>query len=167
MMDRAHLPVIVIGAGPIGLAAAAHLLQRGETPLVLEAGPTAGASIARWRHVRVFSPWEYNIDPASRALLERHGWVAPPAGEFPTGQALLDRYLLPLAALPEIAPHLRLEARVTAVSRWFHRSKRQHVRSIPDKLRMRFTSRWRRYERARGCQPACRKQKCFPNWPSR
>ncbi len=116
-MDRAHLPVIVIGAGPIGLAAAAHLLRRGETPLVLEAGLSAGASIALWRHVRVFSPWAYNIDPASRALLEAHGWAAPPAGNFPTGQELLDRYVLPLAALPEIAPRLRLGARVTAVSR--------------------------------------------------
>src|SRR5260221_7086951 len=116
-MDRSQLPVIVIGAGPIGLAAAAHLLQRGETPLVLEAGPSAGASIARWRHVRVFSSWEYNLDPVSRALLESHGWTAPAAGEYPTGQELLDGYIQPLAALPEIQPRLRLGARVTAVSR--------------------------------------------------
>ena len=116
-MDRSQLPVIVIGAGPIGRAAAAHLLQRGETPLVLEAGPSAGASIALWRHVRVFSSWEYNLDPASRALLEAHGWTAPAAGEYPTGQELLDRYIQPLAALPEIQPRLRLGARVTAVSR--------------------------------------------------
>lgn len=33
------LPVVVIGAGPVGLAAAAHLLERGLEPLVLEAGP--------------------------------------------------------------------------------------------------------------------------------
>src|SRR5260221_8600422 len=116
-MDRSNLPVVVIGAGPIGLAAAAHLLQRGETPLVLEAGSTVGASIAQWAHVRVFSPWEFNVDPTSRALLEKHGWIAPRDDEYPTGQELLDAYLLPLAALPEIQPHLRLGTRVTGVAR--------------------------------------------------
>jgi thioredoxin reductase len=116
-MDRSALPVVVIGAGPIGLVAAVHLLERGETPLVLEAGSTVGASIAAWAHVRVFSPWEFNIDPASRDLLESHGWVAPPAGDYPTGGELLDNYLKPLAALPEIAPHLRLDTRVTGVAR--------------------------------------------------
>lgn len=119
-MDRSELPVVVIGAGPIGLAAAAHLLKRGETPLVLEAGSTPAASIKAWAHVRVFSPWEFNLDPAARALLEAHGWAAPPAGDYPTGQELLDDYLLPLAALPEIAPRLRLNTRVTGVARQGH-----------------------------------------------
>jgi thioredoxin reductase len=116
-MDDTSLPVVVIGAGPVGLAAAVHLLNRGETPLVLEAGKTVGANIARWAHVRVFSPWEFNVDPASRALLEAHGWVAPPSDAFPTGQELLDRYLLPLASLPEIQSHLHLGTRVTHVAR--------------------------------------------------
>ncbi|MGF9648250.1 NAD(P)-binding protein [Pseudarthrobacter oxydans] len=40
------LPVAVIGAGPVGLAAAAHLLERGLEPLLFEAGPTAGTAIA-------------------------------------------------------------------------------------------------------------------------
>jgi flavin-dependent dehydrogenase len=52
----AGLPVAVIGAGPVGLATAAHLLDRGLEPLVLEAGSQVGASIAEWRHVRLFSP---------------------------------------------------------------------------------------------------------------
>ena len=38
-MSSSRLPIVVIGAGPVGLAAAAHLVERGETPLVLEAGP--------------------------------------------------------------------------------------------------------------------------------
>jgi flavin-dependent dehydrogenase len=64
-----ELPVAVIGAGPVGLAAAAQLLKRGATPLVLEAGPTVGASVLEWGHVRIFSPWKYDIDPAARELL--------------------------------------------------------------------------------------------------
>ena len=70
-------PVAVIGAGPVGLAAAAHLLARGLEPIVFEAGDRVGASIREWGHVRVFSPWEYDIDPVAAALLERHGWTAP------------------------------------------------------------------------------------------
>src|SRR5699024_2723510 len=65
-----QLPVIIIGAGPVGLAAAAHDLERGLTPVVLEAGASVGAAIAQWGHTRLFSPWEYNIDDAARRLLD-------------------------------------------------------------------------------------------------
>jgi thioredoxin reductase len=109
--------VAVIGAGPVGLAAAAHVLARGETPIVLEAGDSVGASIRRWAHVRVFSPWQYMVDGAAAALLERSGWTAPPAEQLPTGGELVARYLEPLAALPEIAQRLHLNTRVVSVAR--------------------------------------------------
>ena len=89
------LPVIVIGAGPVGLAAAAHLLERGLTPLVVEAGNQIAASIRAWGHTRLFSPWQYNIDDAARRLLERTSWVAPDPTALPTGQELIDHYLTP------------------------------------------------------------------------
>jgi FAD dependent oxidoreductase len=111
------LPVAVIGAGPVGLATAAHLLDRGLEPLVLEAGPAVGASIAEWRHVRLFSPWRFNLDPASARLLTAAGWRPPDPDELPTGGDLLDRYLRPLAALPAVAGHLRLRHRVVAATR--------------------------------------------------
>ena len=116
-MSTEKLPVAVIGAGPVGLAAAAHLIERGETPLVLEAGPAVGASIRRWGHVRMFSPWRYNVDPASRALLEAAGWTEPDPDHLPTGTELVEQYLEPLAAVPELAPHIRLHARVVSITR--------------------------------------------------
>ena len=59
-------PVVVIGAGPVGLAAAAELAERGIDVVVLESGDTAGAAISAWGHVRLFSPWRYNLAPAAR-----------------------------------------------------------------------------------------------------
>src|SRR5215210_9138076 len=56
-----NLPVAVVGAGPIGLAAAAHLLARDERPIVFEAGAQVGAAIREWGHVRLFSPWRYLV----------------------------------------------------------------------------------------------------------
>lgn len=109
--------VAVIGAGPVGLAAAAHLLARGLQPVVFEAGDLVGASIREWGHVRVFSPWEFNTDPAAVELLERHGWIAPESRGYPTGDELVERYLEPLAQTPEIAPTLHLGARVVGVTR--------------------------------------------------
>jgi thioredoxin reductase len=116
-MLNSDLPVVVIGAGPVGLAAAAHLITRGATPLVLEAGESVGASVLQWGHVRIFSPWKYDIDAAARELLERDGWVAPAGEDYPTGRELVDSYLVPLASLPEIAQQLRLRHRVRAITR--------------------------------------------------
>lgn len=110
-------PVLVIGAGPVGLAAAAHLHERGLPFRVLEQGPEVGAAISQWGHTQLFSPWEYNIDAAARRLLEGHDWVAPADDELPTGQELRTDYLEPLAVTPELAPSISYNTRVIAVSR--------------------------------------------------
>lgn len=111
------LPVVVIGAGPVGLAATAQLLERGLEPLVLEAGDTAGAAVRQWGHTRLFSPWEYLIDEAAGRLLDVAGWESPSAAALPTGHELVDDYLAPLAATAELAPRIRYGTRVVAVSR--------------------------------------------------
>lgn len=105
----------VIGAGPVGLAAAAHLAERGITPIVLEAGPSAGAAIGQWGHVRLFSPWRFDIDSAARRLLEGTGWTEPDADGLPLGSELIGQYLEPLATA--LAAHIRYGTRVTGVAR--------------------------------------------------
>jgi thioredoxin reductase len=92
-------------------------VTKDEVPLVLEAGSSVGASVLKWGHVRIFSPWKHDVDTASRALLEASGWVPPPGDTYPTGRDLVERYLVPLAELPSIKPHLHLGTRVLAVSR--------------------------------------------------
>jgi hypothetical protein len=111
------LPVAVIGAGPVGLAAAAHLATRGQAFVVVEAGSAVGAHVRAWSHVRVFSPWRFNVDPAAVALLEHTGWTMPDPDALPTGAELVARYLEPLAALPAIRPHVALDTRVVSVTR--------------------------------------------------
>ncbi|MDF2710634.1 MAG: dependent oxidoreductase [Nonomuraea muscovyensis] len=113
----AALPVVVIGAGPVGLAAAAHLIERGLPFVVLESGPVAGSSVRQWGHVRMFSPWRYNTDAAAVRLLHASGWTAPDLEALPTGQDLVSAYMEPLAGLDVIAPQVRYGARVSAISR--------------------------------------------------
>ncbi|MEJ3405982.1 NAD(P)-binding domain-containing protein [Rathayibacter sp. YIM 133350] len=111
------LPVVVIGAGPIGLAAAANLSERGIPFVVYEAGRSVADSMRRWGHVRMFSPWRHLVDPPSARLLEADGWVRPPDTRPPTGAELIESYLAPLAALPEIADGLHTGVEVLKVSR--------------------------------------------------
>ena len=116
-MSERDLPIAVIGAGPVGLAATAQLIARGLRPIVFERGTGVAASLREWAHVRVFSPWQFNIDEAARALLDTSGWVAPVATDLPTGGEIVTRYLQPLAELPAIASRLHLGATVTAITR--------------------------------------------------
>ena len=109
-----ELPVVVIGAGPEGLAAAAHLLERGLEPLVLEAGDGPASAVREWGHVRLFSPWPELVDKAAARLLEPSGWAAPADG-YPTGAQWIASYLAPLAGA--LGGRVRYGTRVTGVSR--------------------------------------------------
>jgi len=116
-MNQSQLPVAIIGGGPVGLAAAAHLISRGESFVLFEAAERIAGNISSWSHVRVFSPWKYNVDKAAKQLLEASGWAAPDPDGLPTGGQIIDRYLAPLAELPGLKPYIHLGSKVTAVSR--------------------------------------------------
>jgi len=111
------LPVVIIGAGPIGLAAAANLVERGIDFVILESGDDVADSVRSWGHTRLFSPWKHLVDPASRRLLEAGGWELPSPERAPSGRELVDAYLVPLSRVEAIARRIRTGAEVLAVSR--------------------------------------------------
>ncbi|MFY2791293.1 NAD(P)-binding domain-containing protein [Rhodococcoides fascians A21d2] len=108
-------PVVVVGAGPIGLAAAAHLTETGSAVVVLERGTSAGAAVSQWNHVRLFSPWSEVVDPAAARLLEPTGWIAPDGDTYATGQEWVEQYLAPLAAV--LGDTVRADCEVVGVAR--------------------------------------------------
>ncbi|OLT26119.1 flavoprotein [Nocardiopsis sp. CNR-923] len=110
-----ELPVVVIGAGPVGLAAAAELVERGLPAVVLERGDSPGAAVAEWGHVRLFSPWRDLVAPAAERLLATTGWSRPDDDAHPTGRAWVDAYLTPLAAA--LGERVRLNTEVVGVTR--------------------------------------------------
>jgi len=95
------LPIAIIGAGPIGLAMAAHLVGCDKRFIIFEAGPEAGHAIRQWQHVRLFTEWASNIDTEAERLLLGAGWRPPAGAAIPTGGELLDDILQPSRLCPQ------------------------------------------------------------------
>ncbi|WP_212753980.1 NAD(P)-binding domain-containing protein [Nakamurella aerolata] len=113
--SSAELPVVVIGSGPIGLAAAAELVGRDQPVVVLEQGEHTAAAVQSWGHVRLFSTWAELVSPAAADLLAPTGWQAPESDRYPTGAEWVSAYLAPLA--DALGARVRTGARVIGVAR--------------------------------------------------
>lgn len=132
------LPVAIIGAGPIGLAAAANLVERGIDFVVFEAGEAIASSVRSWGHTRLFSPWKHLVDPASQRLLEAGGWELPDPERAPTGAELVEMYVAPLAEVEAIASRIRLGVEVVGVTReGMDRTRTRSRAATPFALRIR------------------------------
>lgn len=107
-------PVAILGAGPIGLATAAHLNTYNIPFIILEKGAVA-ANVDSWKHVQLFSPWEYNVDQAAKKLLVETGWMMPNPTDIPTGEELRNDYLLPLSQL--FKEKIRTNEKVIAITK--------------------------------------------------
>lgn len=117
MKHNSLLPVAIVGGGPVGLSAAAHLAIRNIPFILFETGESIAANVHSWEHVRVFSPWRYNIDKAARQLLEATGWIAPDDDALPTGKQLIEQYFIPLANLPLIKSSIHFSSKVVSIGR--------------------------------------------------
>jgi thioredoxin reductase len=106
----------IIGAGPIGLEAAAAALDHGFDVHVFEQGEVGSHPLA-WGHVRMFTPWRTSVGEHARARLEAAGWAAPDPEACPTGLEFVERYLQPLARLAELKDRVHTFAQVVQASR--------------------------------------------------
>src|SRR5204862_235117 len=115
VVQRARAPrglmrrVIVIGAGPMGIAAAIGALDRGLDVVVLERDE-AGSSLRTWGATRFFSPLHMNVSARMRELL---GDAMPDPDALLTGPELADLVLAPIAE----HAHVRAHHNVIAVGR--------------------------------------------------
>ncbi|MCP2034852.1 thioredoxin reductase [Planomicrobium sp. HSC-17F08] len=116
-MKITQLPVAIIGGGPVGLAAAAQLVRRGQSFVLFESGAQLGMNFLDYGHVRLFSTWQYNIDEAAKELLEQHHTPLPDPQELPYGREIVEQYLQPLGNLPDMKPFIHLNSRVVHISR--------------------------------------------------
>ncbi|HNP18948.1 MAG TPA: NAD(P)-binding domain-containing protein [Fulvivirga sp.] len=116
-MQNNKLPVAIIGGGPVGLAAAAHLTKRKIPFILFELGQSVGQNILSWKHISVFSPWKYNIDKVAEKLLLETNWQAPNKEALPTGKELVELYFNPLSQHPSIKPFIHLNSKVVSIGR--------------------------------------------------
>lgn len=116
MQLPARNTLAIAGAGPIGLEAAMAALDHGLDVHVFEQGEV-GSHPLGWGHVRMFTPWRMNLGSHSRAHLEATGWTAPDLDACPTGAELVERYLEPLAKLPELEGRIHTHAQVVSIGR--------------------------------------------------
>jgi glycine/D-amino acid oxidase-like deaminating enzyme len=72
-MNTTTLPIAIIGAGPVGMAAAAQLIERGLTPIIFERGATVASAMNEWAHGRPSAAEE-------RAALSASGRLGWPSG---------------------------------------------------------------------------------------
>lgn len=116
-MIKQNLPVAIIGGGPIGLSAAAHLKKSNQPFILFETGRQIGANILKWGHVKLFSPWEYNIDKVAESLLRESQIPIPNKEYIPFGKEIVANYLNPLANLEGIKENIHLNSNVIAIGR--------------------------------------------------
>src|SRR5947209_14811405 len=116
-MSRNDLPrLAVLGAGPVGLEAALYAAAL-ELPFTVYERGRVGEHLRQWGHVRLFSPFGMNSTPLGRARVRAGGpqQSLPADGDLLTGREHLAAYLEPLAASPQLGPHVRTETRVVQV----------------------------------------------------
>ncbi len=105
--------LIVIGAGPIGLAAALGGVRRGWDVTVLEQDEIGG-SIRRWGPTRFFSPLAMNLPPGAAEIL---GGKLSADDALLTGPEFVDHVLVPLANSDVLAGRVKTGRRVVAAGR--------------------------------------------------
>ena len=146
-MKNIKLPIAIIGAGPVGLAAAAHLLKTNQEFIIFESKESVGANILTWKQVKVFSPWKYNIDKVAEELLIENGIKIPNKEEVPFGEQLVTDYLIPLSKIEKIAQNLHLNTKVLSIGRkGLDKMKNANREKLPFSIQVNENGKFKIYE---------------------
>jgi thioredoxin reductase len=110
--------IAVLGAGPIGLEAAAHAAQLGHPVTVYDRGDVAEA-VGQWGHVRMFTPFGTNCTPLGLDLIrkEHPQHALPGLNDLLTGNEYRDAYLVPLALTSKLGDAVKTRTFVVTVGR--------------------------------------------------
>jgi len=108
--------IAIVGGGPIGIEAALEGKRRGFDVTVYEAD-RAGGHLLRFGHVGLFTPFTMNSTETGREALRAAGVAIPADADLLTAAELVERYLSPLASLPELCSSIREGERVTHIGR--------------------------------------------------
>lgn len=149
-MTRVAPPrVAVLGAGPVGLEAAAYVVAAGLPVTVYDAGPVA-ATVERWGFVKLFSQFGMNASPLGKQLILREvsNHSFPADADLLTGREYREAYLVPLARSAALAPHVVPETRVLAVGRGGWRKSDPSTRRLPPFRLLLRDARGERFEAA-------------------
>src|SRR6202040_3450092 len=106
--DVALKSLLVVGAGPAGLAAALSASDRGFDVTVLER-EDVGHALTRWGSTRFFSPLGMNLPERALRLL---GGALPGDDALLTGGEMVEGVLRPLAQSPPLAGRVLTRHRV-------------------------------------------------------
>lgn len=116
-LNRSVRDLVILGAGPVGLDAALAAREAGMDFFVLEQGDRIAANVSQWGHVRLFSPWSFNVSSRMESVLKGAGRPVPSKGDPPTGAELVRELLEPVVSLASLESKVRTGARVVSVSR--------------------------------------------------
>jgi thioredoxin reductase len=105
--------VLIIGAGPMGIAAAIGAADRGHDITLLERGEI-GASLRTWGPTRFFSPLHMNVSSRMREIL---GDALPDDDALLTGPEYVERVLLPLVEREPLRGRVHTNVEVVAIGR--------------------------------------------------
>ncbi|HEY1186462.1 MAG TPA: NAD(P)-binding domain-containing protein [Gemmata sp.] len=138
MVRTPSLRIAVIGAGPIGIEAALYAKACGFTVSVFDRGPV-GEHLRRWGHLKMFTPFGWNVTPLGLAEVRREkGSRAIPAEtDLLTGREFLNAYVLPLAESETLIESLNLESAVLQVGRAARVKKSEAAERLPFRLLVR------------------------------
>lgn len=107
--------LVIIGAGPMGIALAVRMLSIKKSFTIIEKGSSVGSNILEWGHVHFFSNWKECVDLKSQNLLSESIPLDYDSEGYPSGNEFVKKYLIPLANLNQLKNNIVLRSEVVEV----------------------------------------------------